>query len=122
MRVSLTSDECINGIGCENDMTKANTKVPPRLCTEPAIGEVTGMITSQPGIEEVRQLEISLHDLCQPLTTLQCSLEIAEMDDTDAGYRAAVKLAVAECARVVSATRVMSRDLLLLEVALQAKK
>jgi len=42
----------------------------------------------------------ALHDLCQPLTTLQCRLEMAELDDSAEAYRAAVELGLAECGRI----------------------
>jgi signal transduction histidine kinase len=44
-----------------------------------------------------------LHDLCQPLTTLQCRLELATLTGTDQGYREAVDLGLAECARLTAA-------------------
>jgi hypothetical protein len=45
----------------------------------------------------------ALHDLCQPLTTLHCRLELAGMSGTAEGYREAVELGLAECARMVEA-------------------
>jgi hypothetical protein len=50
--------------------------------------------------EEMRR---ALHDLCQPLTTLQCRLELAEVTGTEEAYREAVCLGLAECARLVQA-------------------
>ena len=52
----------------------------------------------------------ALHDLCQPLTTLQCQLEIAELTGTVEGYREAVRLALGECGRLVGAVHSM-RDI-----------
>jgi signal transduction histidine kinase len=49
------------------------------------------------GMERMGQ---ALHDLCQPLTTLQCRLELAGLLGTAAAYREAVELALAECARL----------------------
>ena len=43
----------------------------------------------------------ALHDLCQPLTTLQCRLELAGVIGSDEAYREAVDLALVECERVV---------------------
>jgi signal transduction histidine kinase len=43
----------------------------------------------------------ALHDLCQPLTTLQCRLELAGVVGTDEAYREAVRLALVECERLV---------------------
>jgi signal transduction histidine kinase len=45
----------------------------------------------------------ALHDLCQPLTTLQCRLELATLTGTEQGYREAVDLGLAECARLAEA-------------------
>ena len=46
------------------------------------------------------QIAVIVHDLCQPLTTLQCRLELAQIVDTPEDYRKAVVLGVAECARM----------------------
>lgn len=61
--------------------------------TRPADGGSCGV--------ETRRLGMALHDLCQPLTTLQCCMEIAEMEGTDEAYRGAVRLGLAECERMV---------------------
>ena len=45
----------------------------------------------------------ALHDLCQPLTTLQCRLELAGVMGTDEAYREAVRLGLVECERLVEA-------------------
>jgi len=50
---------------------------------------------------EIRKISASLHDLCQPLTTLQCRLELAMMINTLEGYREAVELGLVECRRLV---------------------
>jgi hypothetical protein len=52
------------------------------------------------GMEEMGRV---LHELCQPLTTLQCRLEMAGLVDTPEGYRAAVDHGLAECSRLVLA-------------------
>jgi hypothetical protein len=49
----------------------------------------------------------ALHDLCQPLTTLQCRLELAGLVGTDEAYREAVRLALVECERVAESVGVM---------------
>jgi hypothetical protein len=54
--------------------------------------------TSEEAMEEMGK---ALHDLCQPLTTLQCRLELAGLVGTDAAYREAVELGLAECIRMV---------------------
>lgn len=53
------------------------------------------------------QVGRALHDLCQPLTTLQCRLEMAGLTGTPAAYREAVELALAECARLVEAVELL---------------
>jgi hypothetical protein len=47
------------------------------------------------------QIGRALHDLCQPLTTLQCRLEIAGMTGTNEAYREAVDMGLAECVRLM---------------------
>ena len=56
------------------------------------------------GMERISQ---ALHDLCQPLTTLQCRLEIAQLNGTQEDYRDAVKLGLVECDRLVEGVGVM---------------
>jgi hypothetical protein len=53
--------------------------------------------------ERMKQMGTALHDLCQPLTTLQCRLEIAGLAGTQDAYREAVDLGLVECARLVEA-------------------
>jgi signal transduction histidine kinase len=55
----------------------------------------------------MRRVNVSLHDLCQPLTTLQCRLELAMMTDTMEGYREAAELGLVECRRLVAAVNQM---------------
>jgi len=55
----------------------------------------------------VTRISRALHDLCQPLTALQCGLEIAELTGTVEGYREAVRLALVECGRLVEAVHSM---------------
>jgi signal transduction histidine kinase len=61
--------------------------------------------TPEHGVREdkIRQLGLALHDLCQPLTTLQCRLEMAQIVDTTAGYREAIETGLAECERLCAA-------------------
>ena len=51
--------------------------------------------------EAMEQIGRALHSLCQPLTTLQCRLEMAELLCTMEAYRESVKLGLAECGRLV---------------------
>ena len=53
--------------------------------------------------EGMREMGKVLHALCQPLTTLQCRLEMAGMKGTAEAYREAVELGLAECARLNAA-------------------
>jgi signal transduction histidine kinase len=50
--------------------------------------------------ETLNQMVTVVHDLCQPLTTLQCRLEMAQMMNTPEDYEEAVALGVTECARM----------------------
>ncbi len=54
-------------------------------------------------VESLEMLGKALHDLCQPLTTLQCRLEMAGVIGTDEAYRAAVRLGLVECMRLSEA-------------------
>jgi hypothetical protein len=58
----------------------------------------------------VKQMSKALHDLCQPLTVLQCRLEIGGLTGTSESYREAVSLGLVECARLMKAVESM-RDI-----------
>ncbi len=64
------------------------------------VGNVRKLRSYDTGMEQVCG---ALHDLCQPLTTLQCRLELAGMAGTAEAYRDAVNLGLVECARLVEA-------------------
>lgn len=55
-------------------------------------------------MDEVDQV---LHDLCQPLTTLRCRLELAGLIGTAEAYREAVELGLRECVRLVEGVESM---------------
>jgi signal transduction histidine kinase len=55
----------------------------------------------------MKQMGKALHDLCQPLTTLQCRLEMAGLTGTPEGYREAVDRGLEECARLTDAVGLM---------------
>jgi hypothetical protein len=57
--------------------------------------------------EWMKPVSMALHDLCQPLTTLQCRLEMAQMMDTPEDYREAVRSGLAECVRLSAAVASM---------------
>lgn len=49
----------------------------------------------------MKQMDMALHELCQPLTTLQCGLEIAGLTGTPEAFREAVEMGMTQCARLV---------------------
>jgi hypothetical protein len=55
----------------------------------------------------VQRIGKALHDLCQPLTTLQCRLEMAHLLGTAEAYREAAEMGLAECARLAEAVASM---------------
>jgi hypothetical protein len=55
----------------------------------------------------MEQVDQVLHDLCQPLTTLRCRLELAGLIGTAEAYREAVELGLAECVRLVEGVESM---------------
>jgi hypothetical protein len=65
---------------------------------------VCGRSSANAALEEVGQ---ALHDLCQPLTTLQCRLELAGVLGTMDAYREAVDAGLAECSRLVESVASM---------------
>jgi hypothetical protein len=56
--------------------------------------------------------EKDLHDLCQPLTTLQCRLEYAQMLDDEVSLREAVEGGLMECQRMMASIEVMRSRLI----------
>ncbi len=56
---------------------------------------------------EIKRIAAALHDLCQPLTTLQCRLEMAGMLGTPEAYREAVEVGLAECGRLAELVTAM---------------
>jgi hypothetical protein len=90
-----------------------------RLCIVPAIVgpedlldskkkeiSTTGARTMEARTDEkqtataVEQMSTVLHDMCQPLTALQCRLQIAELMNSWEDYREAVGHGIADCARL----------------------
>jgi len=57
--------------------------------------------------QQRKQLGDALHDLCQPLTTLQCRLEMATLTDSMEAYREAAETGMAECRRLTGAVHLM---------------
>jgi hypothetical protein len=55
----------------------------------------------------LEELGKSLHNLCQPLTTLQCRLELAGVVGTMEAYREAVDVGLAECSRLMESVASM---------------
>ncbi len=61
--------------------------------------------------QALADLGVALHDLCQPLTTLQCRMEMAQLLDSESSYREAVTQALAECARLTECVVRMRQSL-----------
>jgi hypothetical protein len=53
------------------------------------------------------KVDQALHDLCQPLTTLRCRLELAGLIGTVEAYRDAVELGLRECVRLVEGVELL---------------
>jgi len=51
----------------------------------------------------VEGIDHLLHELCQPLTVLQCRLAMGEMSDEPEAMREAIGAALRECARLNNA-------------------
>lgn len=51
-------------------------------------------------MEFVQEMSSMLHDLCQPLTALQCRLELAEVEGDAAAMQRAIVDGLAECERL----------------------
>ncbi len=58
------------------------------------------------------EISVALHGLCQPLTALQCRLEIGMMDATLTGFEAAVRDALVECLRLNGMVLAMQQKVL----------
>jgi hypothetical protein len=57
------------------------------------------------------RMDRALHDLCQPLTTLQCRLEVAQTIGSPEACREAVDLGMLECVQLYAAVDIL-RDIL----------
>ncbi len=53
------------------------------------------------------ELRLALHDLCQPLSALQCRLYLGTLDDHPANMREAIVESVSECERMVEMVRAL---------------
>jgi hypothetical protein len=69
--------------------------------------QMDGLHEGSAGAGEMKELSKTLHDLCQPLTTLQCRLELASVVGTVEAYREAVELGLEECLRLMHAVGAM---------------
>ncbi len=61
-------------------------------------------------------MRVALHDLCQPLTALECCLYVSTMDidgerPNVEDLREAIRAALVECERMMSRVRVMQEKL-----------
>jgi hypothetical protein len=52
-------------------------------------------------------MEVALHDLCQPLTVLQCKLELGLMKGGEEATQAAIVEGLRECKRLNAAVAMM---------------
>jgi len=71
---------------------------------------------AQDRVELQQWMREAMHDLCQPLTTLECCLYVGTMDDhgvppTEADLRATIDAALVECRRMMSRVRAMQERL-----------
>ncbi len=55
----------------------------------------------------VEGMDRLLHELCQPLTVLQCRLAMGELSDEQSAMREAIGAALGECARLNHAVHAM---------------
>jgi hypothetical protein len=55
----------------------------------------------------VEQFDVALHDLCQPLTVLQCRLAMGELIGEPDAMRDAIREALVECVRLNAAVGAM---------------
>ncbi len=69
----------------------------------PDAGSMEGHWKNENGL----RMNEAIHALCQPLTTLQCRLEMATLVATLEGYREAVESGLAECRRMVNTVDAM---------------
>jgi signal transduction histidine kinase len=69
--------------------------------------ERQGACDPEMDVSATEQMGRALHELCQPLTTLQCRLEIAALTGTAEAYREMVELGLVECARLMEIVSAM---------------
>ncbi len=62
------------------------------------------------GAARMERIAFALHEMCQPLMTLQCRLEIGKMIGTADGYEEAVKEGLAECERLLLSVDVLRNE------------
>lgn len=61
--------------------------------------------------ERMEKIDAMLHNLCQPLTVLQCRLALGELNGEPEAMRAAIGEALSECSRMNSAVGAMREAL-----------
>jgi signal transduction histidine kinase len=66
-----------------------------------------GVCERKAGEPAMERIGRALHDLCQPLTTLQCRLEMAQLVGSNEAYREAIDLGLAECGRITDVVAAM---------------
>jgi signal transduction histidine kinase len=65
------------------------------------------ILGSRSNRRKFKQINAALHEMCQPLTTLQCTLEMAALNDTLEEYREAMETGLTECRRMVESVESM---------------
>ena len=78
-----------------------------------SLGNAAGVLTADEKRVEKSPMErvaSALHDMCQPLMTLQCRLEIGRMVATAEGNEEAVRESLVECTRLLHAVDVLRHE------------
>jgi signal transduction histidine kinase len=65
------------------------------------------MESAQGNDETILRIEQALHDLCQPLTVLQCKLELGLLSGKEEAIQAAVRDGLHECRRLNATVQAM---------------
>jgi signal transduction histidine kinase len=60
-----------------------------------------------PTDEIIKAIGRAVHDMCQPLTALQCRLELGEMLATEDARQEAIRDALVECGRLTASVQQM---------------
>ena len=72
---------------------------------------VEGAGSAAARMERMERIAFALHEMCQPLMTLQCRLEIGKMTGTVDGYEEAVREGLADCERLLQSVNVLRQEI-----------